>query len=82
MVHLHQPNTKVLPFNSVGSQDRRSGKKTYKEVIAMDNELKDICERLEGWSVEKNKWFVQSAEKLQDGTWRINIKNVKPEAKK
>ncbi len=47
----------------------------------MDNELKDICERLEGWSADKNKWFVQSAEKLQDGAWRIDIKNVKPEGK-
>lgn len=47
----------------------------------MVNELKEICDRLEGFSVDKIKWFVQTAEKLQDGTWRIDIKKIETEAK-
>ncbi len=47
----------------------------------MVNELKEICERLEGFSVDKIRWLVQYAEKQGDGTWKIEVKKVEPEAK-
>ena len=39
----------------------------------MSNELKDICERLEGKEyVDKTKWLVTRAEKISGG-WEIQI---------
>ena len=39
----------------------------------MSNELKDICERLEGKEyVDKTRWLVTGAEKISGG-WEIQI---------
>lgn len=40
----------------------------------MSNELKDICERLEGKEyVDKTKWLVTRAEKISRSGWEIQI---------
>lgn len=46
----------------------------------MSNELKDIAERLSGYS--DDGWSIFSAEKQPDGSWSLVIKAIKDEAKK
>lgn len=41
------------------------------------NELKDICERLEGY--RENKWYVTRAVQVEPGKWVIDIEKEKPE---
>lgn len=38
----------------------------------MANELKDICNRLEGYS--ETGWHVLKAERTEDGTWTLVVK--------
>lgn len=48
----------------------------------MSNELKQICDRLEGWSTDKIRWLVIKAEQNEDGTWELRvIKKEEPEEK-
>lgn len=53
---------------------------TNKEVAKMSNELKDIVNRLNGYS--DDGWVVTSAEKLANGGWRLDIQPYEPEAEK
>lgn len=43
----------------------------------MSNELKDIANKLSGYS-DGEGWDIYSAEKLNDGSWRLEIR---PESK-
>lgn len=43
----------------------------------MMNELKDICDKLEGYRSNQPEWVIRIAQKLEDGAWRIEI--TKPE---
>ncbi|MCF0223008.1 MAG: hypothetical protein HUK20_01950 [Fibrobacter sp.] len=45
----------------------------------MANELKILCDLLEGYSDGK-RFEVTSAQKLEDGTWSLKVKKMETEA--
>jgi hypothetical protein len=62
--------SELARFNPWPHLYRRSGK-TNNRRLSMDNELKEIANKLEGYN-EKG-WLITSAMRGQDGSWSLHI---------
>ena len=79
-MELHPKTIRELGrFNSCPHLNRRRGKQNIRR-LSMDNELKDIAYKLEGY--EDKGWIITSAQRNVDGSWDLHIlkrpKNEEP----
>jgi hypothetical protein len=70
-MELHpKPSRELGRFNSCPHLYRRRGKQNIRR-LSMDNELRDIANKLEGYN--ERGWMATSAQRNADGSWDLHI---------